>query len=205
MTFRRKSRSHGWSQAGHKRRAVGVSGCPGSPRNGIVPVGRRMRCWTLSRLLRVHCDAGDVALLADVYVLATERTAAMARSFLDCFLPDRVAAANEYPLPEYADPPERVFTDSADVIEWCASRPAESYAVYWLNARPASEPHSAHVFFLTDGGMVLGLSTRRDGAGEPEELLRRLQSFAGSRFGYWTYEHPPVGSTAEFRRSAGVE
>ncbi len=143
-------------------------------------------------------------MLADVYVLANERTAAAAASFLDRFLPDRVAAAADYPVPEYADPPQRVFSDPADVIEWCASRADESYAVYWLNARAGSEPHSAHVFFLSDGGMVLGLSIGRNDAGEPEELLRRLLSFAGSHVGYWTHEEPPAQSTGEFRRRASV-
>ena len=76
--------------------------------------------------------------------------------------------------------------------------------MYWLNARPASEPHSAHVFFLADGGMVLGLSTRRNGAGEPEELLRVLRSFAESHVGYWAHEQPPAPSADEFRRLAGV-
>jgi hypothetical protein len=143
-------------------------------------------------------------VLADVYVLANERTAAAAVSFLDRFLPNRVAAAEDYPVPEYADPPRRVFSDSADVIEWCAARPDRSYAVYWLNAQPDSEPHSAHVFFLSDGGMVLGLSTNRHGAGEPEELMRQLRSFAGSHVGYCTHEQPPAQSTDEFRRLASV-
>jgi hypothetical protein len=143
-------------------------------------------------------------VLADVYVLANERTAAAVVAFLDHFLPNRVAAAEDYPVPEYADPPQRVFADPADVIEWCASRADQSYAVYWLNGRTSSEPHSAHVFFLSDGGMVLGLSIGQNGAGEPDELLRHLRSFVGSHVGYWTHEHPPAQSTDEFRRSASV-
>jgi len=170
-----------------------------------------LRRWTGEVTRREHlaaCRCEDAkpgsTMLADVYVLANERTAAAAASFLNRFLPDRISTAGNYPVPQYADPPQNVFSDPADVIEWCASRSDQAYSLYWLNARPASEPHSAHIFFLADGGMVLGLSTRCDDAGEPEELLRVLRSVAKSHVGYWTLEQPPAPTSREFRRMAGV-
>lgn len=143
-------------------------------------------------------------MLADIYVLATERSAAKALAFLERFLPDRVAVADDYPVPEYADQPEHVLNVATDLFEWCEAHTNQPYAIYWRNARNNVEPHSAHVFFLADGGMVFGLSTRRDGEGDLDALLRQLQSFAGSDIGYWALEQPPALTTQEFQRRAGI-
>src|SRR5260370_984866 len=72
-------------------------------------------------------------MLADIYILANPRSAALGHLFLDRFLPDRVPSATEYQVPQYADRPEMVLTNAADLIRLCEARPELRHAVYWNN------------------------------------------------------------------------
>jgi hypothetical protein len=138
-------------------------------------------------------------VLADVYVLAITRSAALVHKFLDRFLPDRVPAASEYEIPQFADRPEVVFTDAGDCLKLCEARPNVEHALYWTNRNLFGEPQSAHVFFLPDGGMILGLSTHREEEDQQDQLLCKLQEFAESDLGYIAYELPPVRTVTEFK------
>jgi hypothetical protein len=53
-------------------------------------------------------------MLADIYILANPRSAALVHHFLDRFLPDRVPAVERYEVPQYADRPEMVLANAAD-------------------------------------------------------------------------------------------
>src|SRR5437868_4637991 len=133
---------------------------------------------------------------ADVCVLANGRTADQVERFLGHFLPRRREAASEYVVPQFAARPEAVLTDVGELLRLCQRRPELTQSVYWSHASPGGEPHSAHAFFLSDGGLVLGLSTAdRDGG---ERRLSELMAFAGSRVGYITYEQPPGSTTTAF-------
>jgi hypothetical protein len=141
-------------------------------------------------------------MLADVYVLAPERSAALVGSFLGRFLPHREPAAAEYEIPQYASSPEVVFNNAAELIRVCEARHNLRHAIYWNHRDLAGEPRAAHVFFLSDGGMVLGLSTADSEPTRWDQLLAELKEFTGSRIGYLTVETPPADSIAEFTRRA---
>src|SRR4051812_28664240 len=120
-------------------------------------------------------------MLADVYVLANVRSAALVRRFLEWFLPDRTPSASEYEVPEYANKPEHVFDRPDDLIRHCEAYPDLHHRICWSNSHPGSVPSHAHVYFLADGGLILGLSTP---AGLEDVLLRQIMEFAGSEYGY---------------------
>ena len=138
-------------------------------------------------------------MFADVYVLANERSVALVERFLDRFLPHRAPAAADYGVPRFSEQPRLVFTDVRDLLRYCEVFPRESYAVYWNSTDPYRDTQAAHVFFLEDGGMILGLSTARVNPEEPERLLDVLREFADSSAGYITCEEPPVESSTEFQ------
>jgi hypothetical protein len=141
-------------------------------------------------------------MFADVYVLANERSVALVEDFLDRFLPHRAPAAADYGVPRFSEQPRLVFRDVRNLLLYCEASPRESYAVYWNSTDPYGDTQAAHVFFLEDGGMILGLSTARLNKDEPERLLGVLREFAGSSAGYISCEEPPVDSSTEFRRLA---
>jgi hypothetical protein len=143
-------------------------------------------------------------MLADIYVLANSRSAALVERFLDRFLPDRVPTATEYEVPQYTERPLIVFSEATELIRLCESRPEFGHAVYWEHAEVMGEPRAAHVHFLSDGGLVLGLSTARRERPAQDRLLSELREFAGSGVGYITYEEPPASSSAEFQRLAAM-
>jgi hypothetical protein len=145
----------------------------------------------------------EAKMLADVYVLANERSAALVERFLDRFLPERAPARPEYEVPQYADPPEVVLHDAAELLRLCEARPRLRYAVYWNNTSPGGEPRAAHAFFLADGGLVLGLSIWHEPLRQAYRLLHELRAFAGNESGYVTCEQPPAESSDEFRRPGG--
>lgn len=136
-------------------------------------------------------------MLTDVYALAGERTARVIDRFLTEFLPHRKPAADEYEVPQYADRPESVFTDPADLIRLCEARPDLEHAVYWNNVDREADIAAAHVFFLPDGGLILGLSTHDE---SPGLLLVALKRVAGTDAGYLTVEEPLAEDRNEFRR-----
>jgi hypothetical protein len=140
---------------------------------------------------------------ADLYVLAPARSAALAERFLDRFLPARKPSAAAYEVPQHAHHPEIIFTDVRELLRCCEARPRMRHAAYWTHGRQDGEPRAAHVFFLSDGGMILGLSTAVREPVHCEWLLGELRSFTGAEVGLIALETPPPDSAAEFRRLAG--
>jgi len=138
-------------------------------------------------------------MLADVYVLTSRRSAEVVRRFVDHFLPQRESADADYPVPQYSDSPEFILKTADEVIDYCELHPDAAQSVYWRNPDSCGELHSAHVFFLSDGGLVLGLSIHEKLG---DELLARLLTFSGSRIGYVTHEEPPPLTSSEFMQIA---
>ncbi len=134
----------------------------------------------------------------DVYVLARERSAAVATRFLAEFAPNGQASANEYQFPEYSDRPTVVFSTAAEAIRYCESHPRAEQRFYFCN--PKGIPAHAMLFFTGDGGLILGLSVVRG----RKKALSQLKEHADSDIGYMTFESPPVETVAEFRRVAAT-
>lgn len=132
----------------------------------------------------------------DVYVLARERSEAVANRFLGAFAPQSVVAADEYEFPEYSETPVVVFSTAAEAIRYCEAHPDAAHGFYFRN--PNGSPAHAMLFFTSDGGLILGVSVVE---GE-QRALAELREHAGSEVGYITFESPPAETVAEFYQVA---
>lgn len=135
--------------------------------------------------------------LMDIYALAPERSAAAVERFLARFLPHREPAAVDYWVQLGDIRPVVVFCTPEELAEYCEAHSEAEARAYW-NSRSDDDPHSAHVFFLPAGGLVLGLSVAVDDQAAWDRWLDDLMSFVGATYGYWTGECPPEDTIAEF-------
>lgn len=130
---------------------------------------------------------------ADVYVLALDRSAETVRRFIDRFASSHEETAADYCIPQHSSSPTRVLLKAADVIAYCVEHPREPQSVYLRCV--GDGPAYAMIFFTADAGLILGLSLTE---GEGQRWLAELQSFAGTKVGYVTFEAPPPATVAEF-------
>ena len=133
---------------------------------------------------------------ADIYALSERRTTQAITDFLDRFLPSRVQSADEYELPQYSDSPIAVFTNASDLIHHCCENPHEVHALYW---RSDATPEHAMVFFLADGGVVLGMSTPAEDSRRVDNIARTLEQFVANEDVIVAYEDTPPASSHAFR------
>ena len=132
---------------------------------------------------------------ADVYAIGGDRTERAITQFLDCFLPSRVESADEYEIPQYSDSPTIVYAKASDLILHCCTNRNEVHAIYW---RSDEQPEHAMVFFLADGGVILGVSTPAENSKRVDQIASRLERYIGSDNVFITYEDTPPESTQEF-------
>ena len=132
---------------------------------------------------------------ADVYAIGRERTERAITQFLDFFLPSRVESADEYEIPQYSDSPTIVYTKATDLILHCCANPNEVHAIYW---RSNEQPEHAMVFFLADGGMILGVSTPAENSKRVDQIAIKLERYISSDNVFITYEDTPPESISEF-------
>jgi len=125
----------------------------------------------------------------DIYVLAPDRSAKVAQSFLDAFVPDREQSAEEYLTSDGTN------LHSADsVICHCVNHQHESQNIYFRNL--SCGPAHAMLFFTSDGGLFLGLSV----VDAERDYLEKLKRYAASEVGFIAFEEPPPDTVAEFCR-----
>jgi phage terminase large subunit-like protein len=136
-------------------------------------------------------------VLIDIYALSPERSATVVERFLARFMPHRVRADADYTVRVGGDEPAAVFDTPEELAAFCEAEPRADARAYWTS-RVGGEPHSAHVFFLPDGGLVLGLSVAAQEQAAWDRWLAELRWFAGAAHGYWIGECPPEDTVAEF-------
>lgn len=129
----------------------------------------------------------------DLYVLAPERTVAVAENFLGHFAPEREQASVDYCFPRYVELPQLVLESAEEAMHYCVSHPTEAQSFYFRNTNP--EPAHAMLFFTSDGGLILGLSVHEDS----DRWFDRLKEHTRCTIGYITHESPPVDTVAAFR------
>ncbi len=122
----------------------------------------------------------------EIYILCHARSKLLANSFLEYFLPNRRAAATDYPVPELSGCPRLILTSAEELLEWLESEVNQTYSLYWNNLHE-NDPQMAMLFFTQDGGMIAGLVIHSD-----ETLwLKQVATHVGGRFGYVSFEEPP--------------
>jgi hypothetical protein len=135
----------------------------------------------------------------EIYALASTRTLSFAVSFLNEFLPDRVAFANEYPIPELSDAPTQVLSSDYDVLDFLEKHPTESYGLYWNACTPESPVRQAMLFYTVDANLILGLAVT---ANRQSQLWSKLLDFSGTNVGLVGWEQRPPDTVDEFRNLA---
>lgn len=133
---------------------------------------------------------------ADIYVLGNDRSVLLVNSFLNKFLPNRELTVTQWDFPEYSDNPELTINSEKEFLEYCEKHKDVTHRSYWINSVESQNPCSAHIFYLSDGKVVLGLSTNDEH--QEQGLLIELKSFVNSEIGYITYECPPEECVEDF-------
>lgn len=129
----------------------------------------------------------------EYYALGTGRGAVAALRFLDHFLPSRVPAQYDYPVPELVDAPRLVLQTEREILDYLERHTAEPYALYWNDSRKTGE--QAMLFYTRDGNIIYGLA---DFAAVPSERLEELARFVGATFCLLGSEERPPDTTPEF-------
>jgi hypothetical protein len=143
-------------------------------------------------------------MLLDLYALALRRDVPLIVWFLECFLPFRKRGDENYTVHHDRTQPDIVLSTPEEAIAYCSEHPNTDLSMYWMNTLK-DDPHSAHLHFLEDGGLVLGLSVKNydDSVEAPvawHPMLDELMRFSRSEYGYCTGECPPERTSEEFRR-----
>ncbi|MFS1523877.1 hypothetical protein ACL7TT_07155 [Microbulbifer sp. 2304DJ12-6] len=132
--------------------------------------------------------------IIEIYILCKNRSKKLVFEFLDKFLPNREASAEEYPYPEYVDQPEHVYSDVAELMAVLDSNEDESYSLYW-DSTDNAKVKNAMVFYTVDGGLIVGIAVEDD---HREAWLNKLSNLVGGEFGYVSFEMPPPETVQEF-------
>lgn len=132
--------------------------------------------------------------LVEIYVLCKDRSKALALAFLEQFLPNRKAVAEDYPYPEYADEPKYVYDDYKEIAEVLEQDLNESYSLYWDNTSDG-DIRSAMIFYTEDASMIAGITVA---VGEEEAWLRKMSNFLRGGYGYIGFDAPPPETKLEF-------
>jgi len=132
---------------------------------------------------------------ADIYALANNRTEQAITDFLDHFLPEHVESADEYEIPQYSDSPTVVYTKASDLIRHCCENVNEIHTLYW---RSDYLPEHAMVFFLGDGGLIVGVSTPAEDHRRVDWVASELRRFIETERVIVTYEDLPPESATDF-------
>ena len=135
--------------------------------------------------------------MVDIYALAPERSAAAVGRFLAHFVPQRERADADYWVRLNGISEVKVCATPEELAWYCEMHPEAESRAYWTS-RTAGGPHSAHVFFLPAGGLVLGLSVTTPNETSWDQWRDRLMSFAGATYGYWIGECPPEDTVTAF-------
>jgi hypothetical protein len=138
-------------------------------------------------------------MMQELYALAPDRSAGFVRAFLEHFLPERRAAAEDYPVPQFAAAPARVFATDDEVIRHLELHPTEDYSLYWHHAN--ADGRIAMAFFTVDGALIIGLVERET---EASPRLRELAAFADTTHAMLGGDSDPAHTVPEFIRECAL-
>lgn len=132
----------------------------------------------------------------DIYVLANARSRAYVERFQTEWLQDAVPARERYEFPMDAAEPEITYDAAAPLIDRLLQDHQQPYSIYWNDYE--GDVLNPMLFFTNDGGMIVGLTVREDGANFPEFYLDALTKSVDGRGGVITWETPPPLNQGEY-------
>jgi hypothetical protein len=142
-----------------------------------------------------------MAQYADCYLLVDSRSIKVGMKFLDKFLPNRKESSVDYPVPLYADEPQEIFTNAADLMQFLEVESTEDYMVYWKNTENKNVIKHGMIFYTDDGKMIIGFSVEgRNPDDEPVvQSFNEVKSYLNLEIGCITIEEEPPTNSIEFK------
>lgn len=136
----------------------------------------------------------------DCYFLVENRERSIVESFIARFLPFNKQAAEDYPIPLYADNPKMIFKDLNDILLYLEKHTDLDYSIYWKNCDEKSLIKHFMVFYTDDGKIIFGISTIGSDPAEKKVVLlfNQILDFLLSKVGCITVEEPPPFNSLEF-------
>ncbi len=134
----------------------------------------------------------------DVYVLAGDRSGTTVQRFLRQFAEGLEKAAPEYPMPQYADMPTKVYLHLAELVAYLVQASREVYSVYFCRNGTGEAVRNAVLQFTSDGRLIVGLTVYASDTSELGAYLKELSVTVEGSYGYWTFEEPPPSSAVQF-------
>lgn len=116
----------------------------------------------------------------ETYVLCGVRSAALAKHFLDAFLPLQISSRDEFPIPEYGTAPRHFFDSPELAIQALEQERHEAYGFYWHSQDPTCR-NQAMLFFTEDEGMIVGFVSHDS---DVVSVLQKMANTVGGEFGY---------------------
>ncbi|VTS07682.1 hypothetical protein [Tuwongella immobilis] len=133
----------------------------------------------------------------DVYVLSSQRDMETVAVFANKYLGGLVEAAENYPVPQYADAHHVVYNDIISFVKAAIRNPTLRYSLYFRNPVPDTHIHTAMLFFTQDGHLVAGLRLV-NGQDHVGFYLNQIADCVNGECGYATVEAPPPLSREGF-------
>lgn len=134
----------------------------------------------------------------DVYVLAGDRSGTTVQRFLRQFGDGMEEAAAEYPMPQFADMPTKVYSKLTELVAYLAQETSVVYSVYFRKDRIGEAVRNAMLKFTSDGRLIVGLTVYAPDTSELGTYLKELSAIVEGGYGYWTVEEPPPSSAVQF-------
>ena len=136
----------------------------------------------------------------DSYYLIDSRKSEFVYDFFAKYSHTRKELADDYPIPQFSDSPERIFYSVGELLLYLEDNPNFEYAIYWENEDKKSEIKQFTLQYTNDGKMIFGVSIVGN---EPDsiksvQLFREIKSYLNSKKACITVEEPPPINSIEF-------
>ena len=136
----------------------------------------------------------------DSYYLVDSRKSTIIYDFLDAFSVDKKSLADDYPIPQYSDKPEKVFQSDSDLMSYLEDYVKCQYLIYWENANSKSEIKQFTLQYTDDQKMIIGVSIIGNDPRSQKsvQLFRLIKNYLTSQNACITIEEAPPANSIEF-------
>lgn len=136
----------------------------------------------------------------DCYWLVDTRNIKKGEYFLDYYLPSRIESSDDYPIPQFSDVPDIIFTSISDILNYLNSHPMEEYILYWRNLDTTNFIRHGMLFFTDDKKMIFGISVEAPSPQDKkvQDKFLEIMTFLKASIGCITIEEVAPTNSFEF-------
>jgi hypothetical protein len=133
-----------------------------------------------------------------VYGLSSDRSRQFVERFLQHFGSRRTRCQDEYEYPQFADPPDCVYTSDELLFDRLASETNVPYQLYWnvTSAHARLQVRQAIVGYTNDGCVIVGIPVPEQSA---RAALNEMQQALQVRWAMMTGDECPPDSASRFQ------